>query len=241
MYYKIHLLLLIVILSACTTDESYTLSIPKNGFEVVQHVSKNNKDKREKNTLYKTPREIKKEELNTAPLTLFIDSLYAVMQRYEGVGIAANQIGKSLQIFIIEAMSDNPRYKILGAVPKQVFINPIITKVSRKKKNFWHGCLSAQDKPRGNVASFEWIEYECFDQEGVRQKGRLEGFSAVVFQHEYRHLMKGTYIDYANHFLPKHVLDQKIKSGELPFFDDAHDSLPLLIEGYQLNTALTDY
>jgi peptide deformylase len=167
--------------------------------------------------------------------------MYAMMLRKAGVGIAANQLGKRLQIFIIEAESDNPRYQVLGAVPKQVFINPKITKVSERRKNFWHGCLSAHGEKRGNVATFEWIEYECKNPEGEVQRGRLEGFGAVIFQHEYRHLMKGTYLDHAQHFLDKEVLDQKLETGELPFFELASDTLPLLIEGYQLNTGLEEY
>src|SRR5690606_2320765 len=116
----------------------------------------------------------------------FIDSMYAVMLRAEGVGIAANQLGKRLQIFIIEAASDNPRYQVLGAVKKQIFLNPKITKVSAERKNFWHGCLSAEDKKRGNVATYEWIEYECVNPKGEVENGRLDGFAAVIFQHEFR-------------------------------------------------------
>jgi peptide deformylase len=167
--------------------------------------------------------------------------MYAMMLRKAGVGIAANQLGKRLQIFIIEAESDNPRYKVLGAVKKQVFINPKITKVSKTRKNFWHGCLSAQGEKRGNVATFEWIEYECQNQAGEILKGRLDGFAAVIFQHEFRHLMNGTYLDHANHLLSREELSQKLETGELPFFELANDTLPLLIEGYQLGKALEEY
>mgnify|MGYP000253517502 CR=1 FL=1 len=79
------------------------------------------------------------------------------------------------------------------------------------------------------------------NEKGEIQRGRLDGFSAVIFQHEFRHLMNGTYLDYANHFLPKDVLDQKIKTGEIPFFELAKDTLPLLIDGYQLGKTLEDY
>ena len=191
--------------------------------------------------MYLTPRRIAPEEFNSSELNTFIDSMNVIMMREEGVGIAANQLGKRLQIFIIEAMDDNPRYKVLGSVTNQVFINPKITKVSKERKNFWHGCLSANGEDRGNVATFDWIEYECQNQKGEIQRGRLEGFGAVIFQHEFRHLMNGTYLDHAKHFLPKDELDHKLETGEVPFFELANDTLPLLIEGYQLGKNLEDY
>ena len=50
------------------------------------------------------------EEFNTPKLNTFIDTMYAVMKNKSGVGIAANQLGKRLQIFIIEAKADNPAF-----------------------------------------------------------------------------------------------------------------------------------
>ncbi|MBY0426050.1 MAG: peptide deformylase, partial [Cytophagales bacterium] len=182
-----------------------------------------------------------KKEFNSAKLNNFIDTLYRVMIKNSGVGIAANQVGKRLQIFIIEAKSENPQYKVLGAVPKQIFINPIITKVSEGKKNFWHGCLSGVGEKRGNVATYEWIEYRCQNPQGETIEGRLEGFAAVIFQHEFKHLMNGTYLDVAQQYLAKAELDTKIGAGELPFFDTAPDSLPLLIQGYTVGQSLDVY
>ncbi|MDR6240414.1 peptide deformylase [Aureibacter tunicatorum] len=230
----------VLLQTACSVDDALTLKVPKEGFEVVQHIPVN-AEGRSQNTLYLNPRRIKSDEFNSSELNTLIDSMYTVMLRKAGVGIAANQIGKSLQIFIIEAKADNPRYKVLGSVEKQVFINPKIINVSKARKNFWHGCLSAHGEKRGNVASFEWIEYECQNQKGEIQRGKLEGFAAVIFQHEFRHLMKGTYLDHANHLLPKEELGIKIKTGELPFFELANDTLPILIDGYQLGIALDEY
>ena len=220
--------------------DTFTLTIPAKGFEVLQHVPVN-KEGRDKNALYLSPRPIKTEEFNSPELIRFTASMYNVMVKKSGVGIAANQLGKRLQIFIIEAKANNPRYKVLGTVQKQIFINPIITKVSAKKKNFWHGCLSAAGENRGNVATYEWIEYRCQNQNGEVQTGRLEGFAAVIFQHEFKHLMNGTYLDVAKQFSPKAELDKKTETGELPFFEIAPDSLPSLINGYNIGETLDEY
>ncbi len=227
-------------MSCKTTEPSLSLHIPKGSLEVVQQIP-NDQPGRESNTLYLTPRKVKPSEFGTTELTELIDSMYNVMHRTAGVGIAANQIGKRLQVFIIEAKPNNPRYKVLGEVPKQIFINPKITKVSSSKKNFWHGCLSAKNQNRGNVATYEWLEYQCQDIHGNNQSGKLEGFSAVIFQHEFKHLMTGTYLDVAHQFLSKPELDQEIQMGKTPFFDYAPDTLPLLIQGYTIGESLEEY
>jgi len=241
-YYFIILTLIATmsLVKCATIDDSLTLNIPEKEFEVLQQVPAKTTG-RDKNALYLTPRKIKKEEFNSLKLNDFIDKMYHVMVKNSGVGIAANQLGKRLQIFIIEAKADNPRYKVLGPVQKQIFINPIITKVSPEKKNFWHGCLSAMGEKRGNVATYEWIEYQCQNQKGDIQNGRLDGFAAVIFQHEFKHLMNGTYLDIAKQFLSKTDLDKKIESGELPFFEIASDTLPLLINGYTIGKTLNEY
>ncbi len=226
-----------VLQTSCSEDEALTLKIPKEGFEVVQHIPKDSVG-RDQNALYLNARRIKSEEFNSVELNTLIDSMYAIMLKKAGVGIAANQLGKRLQIFIIEAKVENPRYKVLGPVVKQIFVNPKITNVSKTRKNFWHGCLSAQGEKKGNVATFEWIEYECQNQKGEIKRGKLDGFAAVIFQHEFRHLMKGTYLDHATHFLSKDVLEKKLETGEVPFFELAKDTLPLLINGYQLKENL---
>ena len=226
--------------SCSPSDPSLTLEIPQEGFKVVQHLPEGHTG-RNQNTLYIAPREITKEEFNSSKLSIYIDSMYAVMVRTAGVGIASNQLGKSLQIFMIEAKPTNPRYKVLGPVAKQVFINPVITKTSKTRKNFWHGCLSAEGENRGNVATYEWVEYTCQNRKGEIQHGRLNGFASVIFQHEFRHMLSGTYIDHANHFLPKEVLDQQIGSGDLPFFELATDTLPLLIEGYKIGESIDEF
>lgn len=228
-------------LKSCKTiDQSLTLNVQKDKLEILQQIPAT-QEGREKSALYLPPRRITDQEFNSPALNDLIDNMYHLMVQKSGVGIAANQMGKRLQVFIIEAKSDNPRYKILGPVQKQIFINPIITKVSSSKKNFWHGCLSADGEKRGNVATYEWIEYQCQNEKGEIISGRLEGFAAVIFQHEFKHLMNGTYLDVAKHYLSKKELDFEIEMKKTPFFETASDTLPLLINGYIVGETLEKY
>lgn len=226
--------------SNCQGDPSLDLEVPKKGLSLVQKLPPQEREGAE-NPLYLPARAIEENEWATAKLQTLIDSMYAVMVAHAGVGIAANQIGKRLQIFIIEAQEENPRYRVLGPVPKQVFLNPRITAVSSQLRNFWHGCLSAQGEKRGNVATYTWLEYECRDIQGKVRQGRLEGFAAVIFQHEFRHLLGGTYLDHAQHLVDKETLEQKIAEGELPFFEPASDTLPLLLADYRIGESLEAY
>jgi peptide deformylase len=242
-YYTLLLFFIVVSVSLtkCTPmNSALTLDIPTTGIHILQQIPSGDAA-RASSPLYLPPRRIEEKEFNTPQLQLLLDSMYATMVRTAGVGIAANQIGKQLQICMIEAKSDNPRYKVLGPVEKQIFINPRITKASDQRRNFWHGCLSAAGEKRGNVATYEWIEYECQDPKGNIQKARLDGFAAVIFQHELKHLMSGTYLDVANEYLAKPELDHQIEIGRVAFFGLANDTLPLLIGGYQVGETLDEY
>ena len=53
--------------------------------------------------------------------------------------------------------------------------------------------------------------------------------------------MNGTYLDIAKQFVSKPELDQKIASGELPFFDIAPDTLPLLIKDFEMGKSIEKF
>lgn len=154
----------------------------------------------------------------------------------KGIGLAANQIGEPFQIFMIQFQNDVERYKHLNfpSVPLQIFINPKITAVSQEKVSFWHGCLSAIDWPRGLVATYRWIEYDAYDENGNSKKGRLEGLGAVIFQHEFRHLLGSLYIDHAQYFIKMEELECLFKLGNLNPYEPADENVPLLLADYTI-------
>lgn len=192
------------------------------------------KKKRKDNPLYIPCKPIKNSEFKTPALKNFIKAMYKVMLKEQGIGIAANQVGYNLQVFIIEAEAENLRYQSLDAVPYQVFINPVILEVSKTKKNFWHGCLSAPGKKRGNVATYEWLKYKACDENGKEKIGKLDGFASVIFQHEFRHLLGGTYMDYAQDFCNHDILRKKIERQEVAAFEICDDSVPTLLSDYKV-------
>ena len=216
-----------------------SLEIPAGDLPIVQQ--ERDPQKRSENPLYLPNRKVLESEFGSNTLQNLISAMHQAMRQKDGIGIAANQLGKNIQVFLIEAKSDNPRYRVLGPVPFSVFLNPRITQTSPERKNFWHGCLSAVGEKRGNVATYAWIDVEANTPDGKPLKVHLEGLAAVIFQHEFRHLLGGTYLDRANFFLEKKNLDQMLDRKEVPFFAPADENLPLLIGDYQLGESLEDY
>lgn len=121
-----------------------------------------------------------------------------------GVGLAAPQVGKSLQLFIAKPTQKS---KIL------VFINPHIEKfedkVDVKSKSAkgrsssgrkLEGCLSLKDI-WGEVARFDSVWLSYFDETGRNHHRRFDGFLATIIQHEIDHL--------DGILFPKRVLEQK--------------------------------
>lgn len=215
------------------------LTLPEPEIVVVQHARE--AVARRANPLYLPARRIMEDEFGSPALEELLAGMKKVMHATGGIGIAANQVGKRLQVFMIEATPTNPRYKGLAPVPYQVFINPRLVAASKERRNFWHGCLSAVGEMRGNVAAYESIEVEAAGAEGKIRREKLDGLAAVIFQHELRHLLGGTYLDKAKVFCGKEELDHKLDTKELPFFERASADLPLLLDDYRIGESLEEY
>ncbi|MES2614191.1 MAG: peptide deformylase [Bdellovibrionota bacterium] len=192
-----------------------------------------------KKILYEPTKPVDAESIGAPKIQKIISSMKAHLQG-KGIGLAANQIGEPLQIFMIEYRQDTERYKYLNfpSIPLQVFINPRITAASKEKMSFWHGCLSALDKPRGLIATYQWIEYEAYDENGHKKTGKLDGLGAVIFQHEFRHLLGSLYIDHAKIFLNQEELKQLFESHKLNPYEPANDDIPLLLADYEIGAPI---
>ena len=62
-------------------------------------------------------------------IQILIDDMVETMHEEGGVGLAAPQVSRSLQLIIIEA-EDNNRYPDREDIPLTVLINPVITHYS---------------------------------------------------------------------------------------------------------------
>lgn len=109
-----------------------------------------------------------------------------------GVGLAAPQIGKSLQLAVIDVRPLPHRPDVEPF--KRVLVNPKILHQSKEAELGYEGCLSF-DGLRAEAARSCWVEVEYVDETGKKCRERAEGFIAKVFQHEIDHLNGTLFVD----------------------------------------------
>lgn len=121
-------------------------------------------------------------------------------ERY-GVALAAPQVGESLRLFIVsgkvfaEKKSDGEE-EGLTIPDDQIYINPVLKKVSRGKNEKHEGCLSIRGL-WGEVPRSEKTTITAYDEYGKKFTRGASGFLAHIFQHEMDHLEGVLYTDKA--------------------------------------------
>jgi peptide deformylase len=144
-----------------------------------------------------SPKEIKNKDIQN-----LIDHMRETMRGAPGVGLAAPQIGVSIQLAVIE---DRKEYhKEVAAeqlalrerrpVPFHVLINPRIRTADERVVDFFEGCLSLPGflalVPRSRV-----VRVDCLDDHGNEKNIDASGWYARILQHEIDHLEGNLYID----------------------------------------------
>lgn len=97
-----------------------------------------------------------------------------------GVGIAAPQIGVNRRVFLAQRLDKTEH-------PFEFFINPEIVWQSKILRKGEEGCLSIADTYEAVYRSYV-IQMTYFDLEGTQFHEVIEGFTAVIMQHEMDHL-----------------------------------------------------
>jgi len=105
------------------------------------------------------------------------DQMLNMMQRNNGKGLAAPQVGLSQRIFIMFDKNNNLLF----------FVNPVILKASAMKASNKEGCLSVPDKRVTKLRSRQ-VTVQYYDENLNEKQIRVGGFDAVCIQHEIDHL-----------------------------------------------------
>lgn len=137
----------------------------------------------------------------------------------EGVGLAAPQVGKSLQLFIVKESKKDPLMVFINpqlVIPKGEKLATNDDSDEKHKEVKLEGCLSLQDI-WGIVHRYPKVEVEYMDEKGEKHHDVFDGFMATIIQHEVDHLQ--------GILFPRRVLEQKgqlyksvrNKKGEMEF------------------------
>ena len=114
-----------------------------------------------------------------------VDDLIDTMRHANGAGLAANQIGETARIVVIE-VNDNPRYPYKPPIELTVAVNPELEVLDDETVVINEGCLSVP--LRGDVVRSVNLRVRYFDREGIEHCTYARGLTAGTWQHECDHL-----------------------------------------------------
>lgn len=145
--------------------------------------------------LRQTAKEITEKEFGSKKLAQILgDMKIALESQDDGVALAAPQIAISKRIFIV-----SPKVLRDKSIPNDlplIYINPIITKISKDKKKMDEGCLSVRPL-YGIVKRATRATVEAQNEDGESFSVTASGLLAQIFQHEIDHLDGILFIDKA--------------------------------------------
>lgn len=169
---------------------------------------------KEEKVLRQKAKEVPVPEIVTPKIQKIISEMKEALQSQDdGVAIAAPQIGYSLRIFVVskkvEEIVTEAKMEALGISREiiesetkkingkdLVFINPVIKKLSKERKNVEEGCLSVRYL-YGKVKRSLKATVEAVDENGKKFQRGGTGLMAQIFQHEIDHLDGILFIDKA--------------------------------------------
>ena len=106
-------------------------------------------------------------------------TMLELLYEYEGIGLAAPQIGILKRIFVLDLQEE-------GKKSPKVFINPEIIDTGGVT-NYEEGCLSIPNI-RASITRKNWVVVDYQDVVGKKQQLKLENLGAICVQHEIDHL-----------------------------------------------------
>lgn len=148
-------------------------------------------------------------EIRSDAFQTFCDDLLETMEEYDGAGLAAPQV-HVLKRVVVLTLTDERGPEFL--------VNPEIVPASDVTERTWEGCLSVPGL-RGLVERPGHIIVRALDRDGSKKAFELNGFPAVVVQHECDHLDGVLYVDRA---LPRSLtfVEEYRRYGPPPGYED---------------------
>jgi peptide deformylase len=119
-------------------------------------------------------------------LSKLIADMFETMYNSNGVGLAAQQINRSIRLFVIDATPYEEEYPEAKDF-KKVFINAEIVNADGEEIEMEEGCLSVPEI-REYVKRPEVVYLSYYDDEfNFHEAEKFEGLVARIIQHEFDH------------------------------------------------------
>lgn len=137
-----------------------------------------------------------------AELTEFANQMVDAMHDAHGIGLAAQQVGKAIQLCVLD-LRESPRdftWELDGAKPPLELImpmavaNPQLTILPSEKTTYEEGCLSFPEI-RGDIIRQDQVSVKFQDLSGVEHTLIANGLLSRCLQHEIDHLNGVLFID----------------------------------------------
>jgi peptide deformylase len=137
-----------------------------------------------------------------AELRRFAADMEDTMQAAAGIGLAAQQVGRAVQLCVVDLRETQSEFdwELDGARPPLelfmpiVMANPVVTSVPEPETVYEEGCLSFPEI-RGDVVRPDEITVTYQDGHGTPHTLRCNGLLARCIQHEADHLNGVLFID----------------------------------------------
>ncbi|HCS22046.1 MAG TPA: peptide deformylase [Bacteroidetes bacterium] len=127
-----------------------------------------------------------------------IANMFETMYSSHGVGLAAQQIGLPIRLFVVDGTPFAEEDPQLDGF-KRVFINAYIVDEEGDEWEFEEGCLSIPTI-REKVKRHGTITLEYMDENFQLKEEKFNGLAARIIQHEHDHTDGVLFVDHINQF-----------------------------------------
>ena len=130
-------------------------------------------------------------------------AMFACMQRFNGIGLTANQVGLPFNMFVAGGHPSIENGKAIA------MYNPVLLSVGVEEIMMKEGCLTypflflSIKRPRKCVFKYE-------DSKGELQEAHLDGMMSRIRQHEYDHILGRNFVEHVSKFKLKRA-EEKAK------------------------------
>ncbi len=152
---------------------------------------------------------------NYEGLQELIANMQETMEKADGVGIAAPQVGLAIRLLIVDGApfgEDDPEL----AAFRRVMINPVLLEESEETADYNEGCLSVPDI-HADITRPAKIKVKYLNGNGEEVTEELDGFKCRMVQHEMDHLNGKMFVDRATPIRKKMIAAKlgKIAAGNV--------------------------